>query len=225
MLVELLRREGLLVVVRCRAPLDVLLEVGDALLAAPAPLVAVCPGGLEPWTAVAELRARFGRNMLVGVGMAAGRTEVEAAVGAGAQFVMAGRLDSQGMTACAALCAGAGAAYLPAVQTPVEVQAAAALGCTGVTVLPACRIGVAGLGPLREAAQRASFERLASQASGAAAWGAEEMVMVAAGGVPVEEIGTWRRAGATAVVVRGVLAAGSRWDMGTMIRTVRKIRG
>jgi 2-keto-3-deoxy-6-phosphogluconate aldolase len=196
----MLGRAGLLAVVRCSAPLDVLLEVGDALLAAPLPVLAIAPGSHQPWEAVAELRGRFGKHMAVGMGMLQSSTQVEAAIAAGAQFVLASPLDPAQVDACVR----AGVSYLPGVRTVVQLQEARNLGCAGVLLFPTCRMV-----PTRLAELRAT---------------APGYTIVAVGGIRPEEMAAYRRAGATAVAVRGILAAQSKWVMADMIRTVRRLR-
>jgi 2-keto-3-deoxy-6-phosphogluconate aldolase len=187
----------------------VLLEVGDALLAAPLPVLAICPGSREPWMAIGELRARFGDHMLVGAGMVAQATVLEAALTAGAQFVLSPRWDA----ALAARCVQAGTAYLPGIGTGPELArelaALRAAGCAGVMAVPACRIGTGGTAELA-----AHLKREWPQA-----------LLLAAGGVRPGEVQGFRAAGCAGAVVRGVLGERSRWDMGAMIRSVRRMRG
>jgi 2-keto-3-deoxy-6-phosphogluconate aldolase len=195
-----LQQAGLLAIVRCRASLDVLLEVGDALLAVPLPILAVSPGSREPWAAIAELRSRFGRHMLIGGGLLDNGAQLDAALAAGAQFILSSRPDPAAAEACAA----AGAAYLPGVRSAAECAAAEAFASTGFLVFPACRVGVEEVAALRRAVGPA-------------------VPLVAAGGIAPADITAYRAGGATAIAIRGVLAAKSKWVMGEMIRQVRSL--
>jgi 2-dehydro-3-deoxyphosphogluconate aldolase/(4S)-4-hydroxy-2-oxoglutarate aldolase len=125
---------------------------------------------------------------------------VDAALAAGAQFVLAPRHDPT----IAAACASVGAAYLPGVQTPAQLHAAQLGGATGALYFPACRWGTKGCAALRAADPNA--------------------ILIALGGIAPDELGAYLRAGATAVAIRGVLAPQSRWVMTDLIRQVRKIR-
>jgi 2-keto-3-deoxy-6-phosphogluconate aldolase len=196
----MLGRSGMLAVVRCRADPATLIEIGDALLAAPLPVVAIAPGSRHPWDALADLSVRLSPHLLLGAGLLATPAQVHAALTAGAQFVLTPRHDPT----IAAACAAVGAAYLPGVQTPAQLYAAQAGGAAGALHFPACRKGTEGCAALRAADPTA--------------------ILIALGGIAPEEIGAYQRAGATAVAVRGVLAPKSRWVMADLIRQVRKIR-
>jgi 2-keto-3-deoxy-6-phosphogluconate aldolase len=186
--------------VRCRTSLDVLLEVGDALLAAPAPLIAVSPGSREPWTAIAELRSRFGRHMLVGAGLVDTPGRVAAALAAGAQFVLCAQPDA----ATARTCAAAGVAYVPGVSSVAGAAAAQQFPCAGLLLFPACRAGIKGAASLHTVAAG--------------------LPLIAAGGVRGEEVASYRQAGVAAIAVRGVLGPNRKWVMAEMIRQVRRLQ-
>jgi 2-keto-3-deoxy-6-phosphogluconate aldolase len=190
----------MLAIVRCRADLSTLIEIGDALLAAPLPVVAIAPGSRQPWDALAELHARLAPHLLLGAGLLDTPALVNDALAVNAQFILAPRHDN----AIAAACAQAGAAYLPGVQTPAQFQAALAGGATGALYFPACRAGTGGCAALRAADPHS--------------------ILVALGGIAPDQLSAYRTAGATAVGLRGVLAPTSRWVMADLIRQVRKIR-
>jgi 2-dehydro-3-deoxyphosphogluconate aldolase/(4S)-4-hydroxy-2-oxoglutarate aldolase len=190
----------MLAIIRCRADLSTLIEIGDALLAAPLPVVAIAPGSRQPWDALAELHARLCPHLLLGAGLLTTSAQVDAALAAGAQFILTPRHDH----AIAAACTQAGAAYLPGVQTPAQLEAALAGGAAGALYFPACRAGTGGCTALRAADPNA--------------------ILVALGGIVPDELGAYMLAGATAVAVRGVLAPQSRWVMADLIRQVRRLR-
>jgi 2-dehydro-3-deoxyphosphogluconate aldolase/(4S)-4-hydroxy-2-oxoglutarate aldolase len=196
----MLGRSSMLAIIRCRADISTLIEIGDALLAAPLPVVAIAPGSRQPWDGLAELRARLGPHLLLGAGLPAIPAQVDAALAAGAQFVLTPRHNP----IVAAACATVGAAYLPGVQTPAQLHAAQVGGATGALYFPACRRGADGCAALRAADPNA--------------------ILIALGGIAPDEFSAYLRAGATAIAIRGVLATKSRWVMADLIRQVRKIR-
>lgn len=189
--------QGIFAVIRCRAPLAVLLEVGDALAATPLTVVAITPGSREPWTAITELRLRFGDNMLVGAGPLADPAQVKAALAAGAQFVFCSGYRSEERLACAA-----DALYVPRVADRTELERARADGCAAVLACPAARPAMRTLV--------------------AAATGDPGLRWLALGGVTLENAAEIVQCGADAVGLRGVLPDGVRLDMVAMIRQLRR---
>ena len=128
--------------------------------------------------AIAELAAD--EALLVGAGTVLSADQVEAAIGAGARFVVSPNLDEQVLDAAES----GGVAALPGVLTPTEV-ARAARRCSLMKLFPASLGGPALLAALRE-----PFPDLA---------------FVPTGGIGVGEIGDWLRAGAVAVGAGGDL--------------------
>jgi len=128
--------------------------------------------------AIAELAAD--EALLVGAGTVLSADQVEAAIGAGARFVVSPNLDEQVLDAAKS----GGVPALPGVLTPTEV-ARAARRCSLMKLFPASLGGPALLAALRE-----PFPDLA---------------FVPTGGIGVGQIGDWLRAGAVAVGAGGDL--------------------
>lgn len=189
--------QGVFAVIRCRASLAILLEVGDALAATPLPVVAITPGSREPWTAISELRLRFGDNMLVGAGPLADRAQVAAALAAGAQFILSSGYRGEERLACAAA-----ALYVPRITDRTELARARADGCAAVLACPAARPAMRMLV--------------------AATAGDPGLRWLALGGVTLENAGEIARGGADAVGLSGVLPDAIRLDMAAMIRQLRR---
>jgi 2-dehydro-3-deoxyphosphogluconate aldolase / (4S)-4-hydroxy-2-oxoglutarate aldolase len=129
-------------------------------------------------SAIAELASD--ESLLVGAGTVLSGDQVDAAVVAGAGFVVSPNLDEQVLDAAESR----GVPALPGVFTPTEV-ARAARRCSLVKLFPASLGGPALLGALRE-----PFPGLA---------------FVPTGGVTADGIGDWLRAGAVAVGAGGDL--------------------
>jgi 2-dehydro-3-deoxyphosphogluconate aldolase/(4S)-4-hydroxy-2-oxoglutarate aldolase len=132
----------------------------------------------EAPSAIAELATD--ESLLVGAGTVLSADQVDAAVHAGAQFVVSPNLDKQVLDAAQ----GRSVPALPGVLTPSEV-ARAARRCSLVKLFPASLGGPAFLAALRE-----PFPGLA---------------FVPTGGVTAGGIGGWLRAGAAAVGAGGDL--------------------
>jgi 2-dehydro-3-deoxyphosphogluconate aldolase / (4S)-4-hydroxy-2-oxoglutarate aldolase len=128
--------------------------------------------------AIAELAAD--EALLVGAGTVLRPDQAEAAIDAGARFVVSPNLDEQVLDAAESR----GVPALPGVLTPTEV-ARAARRCSLVKLFPASLGGPALLAALRE-----PFPELA---------------FVPTGGVTAGEMGDWLRAGAAAVGAGGDL--------------------
>ncbi len=79
---------GLIALLSADLPIDQLLEVEDALLAAPVLVVALPLGHLEASAALQALRQRFGRHLLIGGADVQTQTQATAAIAAGAEFLL-----------------------------------------------------------------------------------------------------------------------------------------
>lgn len=195
-----LTRIGVVAALRCRAPLDTMLEVGDALHAAPTPAVLISPGSRDPWSIVAELRQRYGRSMAVGAGLLRYAGSVPAAIDAGAQFILSAGFDEQ----IDNLCRMQGVLYVPGVRNAAQVQRALERKRRMMSFFPAARLGSTALAEL---AQTFPDARL-----------------FAVGGLDDRNLAHFARAGAQGAVVRGVLGAAARWRMRSMIMQIRHLR-
>jgi len=140
------------------------------------------PGAPE---ALRELRERHGDGALVGAGTVVEPAQVDAAVAAGAAFLVSPGLDRElveRMQSTGRLC-------LPGVLTPSEVLAAVRLGLRAVKLFP----GSVG-GPAHLRALRGPFP---------------DVAFVPTGGVSAANAGEWLAAGALAVGAGGSLAPAS----------------
>lgn len=197
---EHLTRTGIVAAIRCRAPLDTMLEVGDALHAAPAPAVMISPGSRAPWSIVAELRQRYGRSMAVGAGLLRDARSAQAAIDAGAQFILSAGFDAE----IDSLCYRCGVLYAPGVQNAAQVYRSLEQKRHLMCFFPAASLGSAALADLVQTFPDAR--------------------LVAVGGLNDRNLADFARAGARGVVVRGVLGAAARWRMRSLIVQIRQLR-
>jgi 2-keto-3-deoxy-6-phosphogluconate aldolase len=191
---------GLVAAIRCRAALDGMLELGDALHAAPLTAVMISAGSVEPWQIVAEMRHRYGRSMAIGAGPLHTQDAVSAALAAGAHFVMSTAHKRE----IGEMCRRQGALYIPLVQRSAHVYDALDAQWHTVSCFPVHR---SGSQPIADLVRRFPTMRI-----------------LAAGGVNAANLGDFARAGAAAVVVRGVLGVETRWRMNEIILHMRRLR-
>ena len=125
----------------------------------------------------------MGDRMLIGAGTVLTAQQVDEAVAAGAQFLVAPGYDR----AAVAQARRAQVLFIPGVLTPTEVTLAAAEGCRLLKLFPAGTVGPSYLKALRAPFNQLDF--------------------MPTGGVSAETIPGWRRAGAVAVAAGSTLLA------------------
>jgi 2-dehydro-3-deoxyphosphogluconate aldolase/(4S)-4-hydroxy-2-oxoglutarate aldolase len=183
-----LRETGLVAILRGRsgerltAVCDTLLTVGVRCLE----ITLNTPGALD---AVGRLAAERRAGVEVGVGTVRRPEEVDVAADAGATFVVAPNTSA----AVGKRAAERGLGWFPGALTPTEISTAWDLGATAVKVFPA---GSAG-GP------RYLTEVLAPL---------DDVLLVPTGGVSVEDVPGYLRAGAVAVGMGGPLIGAALGD-------------
>jgi len=169
------KQYGIIAIVRGNFPLDEIMEVGDALLAAPVHIMEVTLNSANALEAIQALRARYGQNMLVGAGTVRTLAQVDAAVDAGAQFIVAPNFDPASVQRAQ----DRGVLHMPGVFTPTEVQNAFVAGCRIVKLFPSDVVGPGYLKALRAPLNDVEF--------------------VPTGGINVDNIRAYAAAGAVAV--------------------------
>jgi Entner-Doudoroff aldolase len=171
---------GVVAIVRGRraehldAVLDVLVEAGIRSLE----VTLNTPGALDALRRAGE---RFGTGVTVGAGTVRTPAEVDAAVEAGATFLVSPHTDP----ALAARAGELGVAYLPGALTPTEIVAAWNAGAAAVKLFPARLGGPRYLRDIREPLP--------------------DIPIVPTGGVSADNVAEWFAAGAVAVGVGGTL--------------------
>lgn len=187
-----IREAGLIAVIRAARP-DEAVRVAGALLAGGIPAVELTfstPGATE---ALAEVRRRYGEEVLIGAGTIREPAQVEAAVRAGAAFLVTAHLRLDLLAAMLQT----GLPVAPGVFTPSEVAQALDAGAQAVKLFPASTGGPrhlrALLGPFRG------------------------LRVIPTGGIGIDDLGGWFAAGALAVGIGSELAprelvSTGRWD-------------
>lgn len=125
-----IRSVGLIAIIRADARVDVLLEVADALLASPLTVAALVLGYANSLAAIAEMRARMGKHMLIGAANVLTRGQAVAALDAGAQFLLAPIFDQSAFQAAA----DRSVLYIPTMRALDEVDRLVKAGVRSVRV-------------------------------------------------------------------------------------------
>jgi len=170
-----IRQSGLIAILRGDFALDEMLRLGEALLAGGVDLLEVTLNSPQALTALPELRRRFGDDLLIGAGTVRWATQVQAALEAGAQFLVSPNYDPDTVMRAR----GAGLLHLPGVFTPTEAQTAYAAGCSMLKLFPADTVGPAYLKALRAPLDDVEF--------------------VPTGGISLDNLAAYVKAGAAAV--------------------------
>ena len=194
------RDDGIVAIVRGDFPARKVLEIGDALLAAPVLVMEVTlntPGALE---LIQMLRDRFGANMNIGAGTVRTLEQFDAAVAAGAQFTVAPGLNP----AVVARARKADVLHIPGIYTATEAETAHAAGSPLLKLFPANLGGPAYLKALRAPLDDIQF--------------------VPTGGIGPENAAEWAAAGAAALGVGSALVTGPDQSMADLIGRARALR-
>jgi 2-dehydro-3-deoxyphosphogluconate aldolase/(4S)-4-hydroxy-2-oxoglutarate aldolase len=186
--VALLRDVGLIPVIRCDSA-DVAVQVTDALCEAGLRVVEITmtvPNAMDAIARVARRTSGGGsaHHALVGAGTVTEARDVQRAVDAGAEFIVSPCLVPEVVAAAKA----ASVAVMPGALTPTEILAAHRMGADLVKVFPAQAVG--GASYIR--ALRGPFP---------------DIPLVPTGGVDLNNVGDFIRAGATAVGVGSELVS------------------
>jgi 2-dehydro-3-deoxyphosphogluconate aldolase/(4S)-4-hydroxy-2-oxoglutarate aldolase len=150
---------------------------------------------------IASLRESLPHDVLVGAGTVLSQRQLDAALAAGAQFVVSPGLDR----AIVEHCAAARTPVLPGALTPTEVMAARALGLDAVKLFPSDTVGPAHLKALRSVFGDVAF--------------------VPTGGVASANAAAWLRAGARALGMAGEFDAAHRAGGAQAVRDLARRLG
>jgi 2-dehydro-3-deoxyphosphogluconate aldolase/(4S)-4-hydroxy-2-oxoglutarate aldolase len=153
------------------------LPAAEAIAEAGGGALEVVPASLDLLSAIGQARVHLGRNLLLGVGGIVGGDAAWEVIRAGAAFVASPHLDPEVLR----FCREEGVPGLPSALTPTEMAHARDLGAELVKLYPAGAVGP-------------EYVRWTLHA-------VPHLGVVAAGGVPLERVGEFVRAGATAVGV------------------------
>lgn len=196
---ETIRSSGLIAIVRGNYPLDRLRAIAERLAEGGVRAMEVTlnsPGALD---AIGALRSAWGDALLVGAGTVRTAADVDAAVSAGATFLVSPNLDLASVERSRA----AGVLHLPGVFTASEAQAAHVAGCRLVKLFPADALGPAYLSALRAPLDDVGF--------------------VPTGGVDTHNIRAYVRAGAVAFGVGSTLVRAGDTDEAALTSRARAL--
>lgn len=167
--------------------LETAVAVGRAAVASGLRAVEITLDSPAAFDAIAALAGAVGDGAAVGAGTVVEPEDVDAAISAGATFLVAPHVDLEVLARAVA----AGVPMLPGVATPSELHAAERAGASMVKLFPAAALGIPYLRALRGPYPR--------------------VPILATGGVTVEAAADWLDAGATAVGL-GTATLGTRPD-------------
>lgn len=154
------------------------------------------------WQELPRLKDRFGDALEVGVGTVTEAAEAETALDLGAAYIVTPVTDPGVITACV----GRGVPVYPGGLTPTELHAGWKLGATAVKVFPASTVGAGYVSQLR-----GPFP---------------DIQVIPSGGVNIEDVPGWIRAGALAVSLGGPLLgdAFKGGDLQELTARARRVR-
>ena len=197
-MMDRIREEGLIAIVRGGFSLEEVLTVGDAMLAAPLPLLEVTLNPTGALNALEALRILFGDHMGIGAGTVRDSGQAREAISAGAQFLVAPNLDLPTVKEAHAQ----DTLMLPGVFTPSEIQQAVLAGCQMVKLFPC--LGTSYLKAVRAPLSDVDF--------------------IPTGGIDAGNIGDFRKAGAVAVGIGSSLVGSGDIDQAELITKARELK-
>lgn len=193
------KENGIVAIVRGNFPLEEMIEIGDALLAAPILVMEITLNSTGALEAIQTLRQRYGDKMLVGAGTVRTAEQVDAAVDAGAQFIVAPNFDLPSVQRSQQR----NVLHMPGVFTATEVQNAFAAGCKVVKLFPSDAVGPTYLKALRAPLNDVEF--------------------VPTGGISLDNIRDYARVGAVAVGLGSSLIP-AKWSADEIISRSRALK-
>lgn len=195
----LVRETGIVAILRGDFPLPRLLLLAEALASGGVGALELTLNSARALDGVAALRRALGGALLVGAGTVRTVSDVDAALEAGAQFLVSPNFDRASV-----LRAGERRAlHLPGVFTASEAQTAWAAGCALVKLFPADALGPSYLRALRAPLDDIGF--------------------VPTGGVGADNVADYVAAGAVAVGVGSALVRGADDDPAELTARARAL--
>jgi 2-dehydro-3-deoxyphosphogluconate aldolase/(4S)-4-hydroxy-2-oxoglutarate aldolase len=184
-----IRQTGIIAIIRGDFPFERLLAIAGAIAEGGVSVVEVTLNSRGALEGIAALRRQAGDDMLIGAGTVRTLEEVNAALDAGAQFLVSPNFDP----ASVARSQEVGVLHLPGVFTASEAQTAYAAGCQMVKLFPADALGPRYLKALRAPLNDIDF--------------------VPTGGIEAANIADFVRAGAVAFGVGSSLVKSADQDL------------
>ena len=179
------KKEGLIAILRGDFPMENIFKIAKAVDEAGVPILEVTLNSSGALEAIAALRERFGpAGMVIGAGTVRTAPQVDAAIGAGAQFIVSPNFEP----AAVARSQAQDVLHLPGIFTPSEAHNAAAAGCTMLKLFPSDAVGPKYLKALRAPLNDIDF--------------------VPTGGINAGNVADYVKAGAVALGIGGALISG-----------------
>ena len=197
---DLIKKEGLIAIIRGDFSADELDEMCDALVEAQLHVIEVTLNTTGALQAIKAMRDRVGDTVLVGAGTVRTVDQLDAALDAGAQFTVAPNFDAASVEKALTQ----DVLHLPGVFTPTEAQTAFAAGCRVLKLFPSDAVGPGYLKALRAPLNDIEF--------------------IPTGGIDANNIGDYVRAGAVAVGVGSSLIPKSNWTKTEIIKRAGAMR-
>jgi len=179
-----LKHEGIVAIIRGQFSTERILEIGRALMTARVPVMEVTLNTSNALGAIKELRARFGADLMVGAGTVRTVDQVDLALNAGAQFIVSPNFDPDSV----AYSQRRDVLHIPGVFTATEAQNAFVAGCRMLKLFPSEVLGPKYLKALRAPLNDVDF--------------------MPTGGISVDNLADYVRAGAVAVGIGSELIRG-----------------
>ncbi|MCC7116993.1 MAG: bifunctional 4-hydroxy-2-oxoglutarate aldolase/2-dehydro-3-deoxy-phosphogluconate aldolase [Anaerolineales bacterium] len=192
---------GVIAIIRGGFSVEDMLRISSALLAGSVSTVEITLNSPAVLEALPKLRKHFGDELLIGAGTVRNKEHVQQAYDAGAQFLISPNYDS----ASTSLSQSKNLLHLPGVFTATEAQTAFANGCKLLKLFPMDTVGPAYLKALRAPLDDIDF--------------------VPTGGVALENISAYAKAGAVAVGLGSKLVLNreqSSEDLTSRAKTLRE---
>lgn len=194
-----IRAGGIVAILRGDYPASRLVEIGEAIARGGIRAIEITLNSRNALDGIGRLREQLGERAHVGAGTVRTPEDVDAAIAAGAQFLVSPNFDADSVSRSRA----ANIPHLPGVFTASEVQAAFAAGCGLVKLFPIDALGPAYLRALRAPLDDVGF--------------------VAVGGVDEGNLADYIRAGAVAVGVGSSLVRGIDDESGAIISRAERL--
>lgn len=186
---EAIKDAGIIAIIRGRFSLEALLQVGTALVNGGIRSIEVTLNTFGALDAISLLRKQLPQDILIGAGTVRSPYDVNSALDAGAQFLIAPTLDLASLEEAKKQ----KILLIPGVFTPTEAQMAANAGCSLLKLFPADVLGSNYLKSLKAPL--------------------DDLEFVPTGGITVGNLGDFIRAGAAALGVGSSLVRGTEQDV------------
>jgi 2-dehydro-3-deoxyphosphogluconate aldolase / (4S)-4-hydroxy-2-oxoglutarate aldolase len=172
---QLIKQAGLIAILRGGFTVDDMIRIGEALRLGGVTTMEVTLNSTNALEALPKLREYFGTSMLVGAGTVRDVLQTRQALESGAQFIVSPNFDLDSVTYSLTH----DMLHLPGVFTATEAQIAFTAGCRMLKLFPSDTVGPAYLKALRAPLNDVEF--------------------VPTGGISLDNIAAYARAGAVAV--------------------------